>query len=91
MKLNIDKQWTEWWSCLNYHNITSLPFEILDLDDFFPNSTVLIHFPGDLPILGPVKEGKTDLSVDLHDCCFRLVNLKACNYSEIKHDACLAA
>lgn len=29
---------------------TSLPFEKLDLDIFFPKSRVLIHFPGDLPI-----------------------------------------
>jgi hypothetical protein len=31
--------------------ITSLPFTVKDLEDFFPNKTVLIHFAGDfLPI-----------------------------------------
>ena len=31
--------------------ITSLPFTVSDLEDFFPNKTVLIHFAGDfLPI-----------------------------------------
>jgi hypothetical protein len=39
--------------CYNSIIITSLPLGIFDLDDFFPNSTVLIHFPGDLPIVGP--------------------------------------
>ena len=35
----------------------SLPFDKLDLDDFFPNSSPLIHFPGDFPItLTPITQ-----------------------------------
>lgn len=38
--------------CSDQFTNTSLPFEKLDLDAFFPKSRVLIHFPGDLPIVG---------------------------------------
>lgn len=37
---------------LEVYVLTSLPFDKLGFDDFFPNRTVLIHLAGDLPIAG---------------------------------------
>ena len=57
-------------------NITSLPLEIFDLDDFFPNSTVLIHFPGDLPIARDQHLQQKKVNPNFSKCLITITNIK---------------
>lgn len=65
----------------NYNFIfTSRPFEVWDLEDFLPKSTVLIHFPGDFPIAKRLEFAVTQTSISLSASCkgyylFHLSNL----------------